>query len=347
MCFTVMLVAEEQNAAQPASQGSSYLFVWAGDAAHQSADFLAVIDANPSSPSYTRIVGSLPVGATGTMPHTEYEFPDRSILIANGFVAGRTFIFDLSQPLKPRLAGQFRDRAGYTFPHSFVRLPNGHVLGTFQSHGEAFAPGGGLVELDEKGSVVRSVSAVDPAEDKDLIWPYSLAVAPQLDRVVSSSTAMGWPDWAKLPPGSWPQKKINDIDTTQVQIWRLSDLHLLNAVRLPPDNAKHNEDPAESRVLPDDSIYVNTFRCGLYRMKDVNGARPSAELVYTFPGGDNLHTVCSVPVVVEHYWIQTVAALPGLIALDVSRPEKPVEVSRLIHPRFPMPHWLARVTAWL
>jgi hypothetical protein len=46
--------------------------------------------------------------------------------------------------------------------------------------------------------------------------------------------------------------------------------------------------------------------------------------------------------VVGRYWIQTVAALPGLIALDVSHPEKPVEVSRLtLDPRFPMPHWLA------
>jgi hypothetical protein len=257
------------------------------------------------------------------------------------FVAGRTFIFDLSKPLKPRLAGQFQDRAGYSFPHSFVRLANGHVLATFQSHGEGFAPGGGLVELDEKGSVVRSASAVDPVVDKDLIWPYSLTIAPQLDMVVSSSTAMMWPEWAKLPGGSWPLKKINDLDTVQVQIWRLSDLHLMNTVTVPPDDTKHNEDPAEPRVLPDGSVYVNTYRCGLYRMKDVNGVRPSAELVYIFPGGDNDHT-CGVPVVVGHYWIQTVAALPGLIALDVSHPERPVEVSRLIlDPGFLMPHWLA------
>jgi hypothetical protein len=46
--------------------------------------------------------------------------------------------------------------------------------------------------------------------------------------------------------------------------------------------------------------------------------------------------------VVGHYWIQTVAALPGLVALDVSHPEKPVEVGRLtLDSHFPMPHWLA------
>lgn len=344
LCFTWISRADDTKATPPEFEGSSYLFVWAGDASRQSTDFLAVIDANPSSPNYGRIVRTVPVDATGIMPHhTEYEFPHDNMLIANGWVAGRTFIFDLSQPLKPRLAGQFQDRAGYCFPHSFVRLPNGHVLATFQSHGEGYAPGGGLVELEENGSVVRSASAVDSAVDKDLIWPYSLALVPQRDLAVSTSTPMGMPDWAKLPAGSWPLKKINQQVTAQVQIWRVSDLHLLSTVSLPPDSdGKHNQWPAEPRLLPDGSVYVNTFSCGLFRMKDVNGPRPSAELVYAFPGGDSEHTMCSVPVVIGHYWIQTVAALPGLIALDVSHPEKPVEVSRLtLDPHFPMPHWLA------
>ena len=332
-----------RNPASTTSSGSPYLFVWAGDEARQSSDFLAVIDVNSSSPSYGRIVSTLPVGITGSMPHhSEYEFPQGNLLYANGWVAGHTFIFDLNQPLKPRIAAQFQDRAGYSFPHSFVRLPNGDVLATFQSHDGALAADGGLVELRNDGSVVRSASAVDPTVDKDLIWPYSMAVVPELDRVVSSSSPMGWPDWGKLPPGSWTLKKINDQVTSQVQVWRLSDLHLLKTVSLPNDAGKHNQWPAEPRLLPDGSIYVNTFSCGLYRLKDVTGAQPSAQLVYTFPGGDSMHTICSVPVVVGHYWIQTVAALPGLIALDISHPEKPVEVSRLVFgSHFPMPHWLA------
>ncbi|HLK32057.1 MAG TPA: hypothetical protein VKT29_03145 [Terriglobales bacterium] len=326
-----------------ASAGSPYLFVWAGDESRKASDFLAVIDASPSSASYGQIVKTVPVGISGSMPHhTEYEFPAGNLLYANGWVAGHTFIFDLNQPLEPRIAGQFQDRAGYSFPHSFVRLPNSDVLATFQSHDGTLAADGGLVELRNDGSVVRSSSAVDPAVNKDLIWPYSMAVVPQLDRVVSSSSPMGWPDWGKLPPGSWTLQKINDQVTAHVQVWRLSDLHLLKTVTLPSDAGKHNRWPAEPRLLPDGAVYVNTFSCGLYRMKDVTGAQPSAELVYTFPGGDSPHTICSVPVVVGHYWIQTVAALPGLIALDISHPEKPVEVSRLVFgSNFPMPHWLA------
>ena len=52
--------------------------------------------------------------------------------------------------------------------------------------------------------------------------------------------------------------------------------------------------------------------------------------------------MCAVPVVIGHYWIQTVPALPGLIALDVSDPQKPVEVSRLkLDSSFMMTHWIA------
>ena len=110
-----------------------YLFVWTGDDDQKDSDFLAVIDARPSSRTYGDIIATLPVGVRGTSPHhTEYEFPVGSILFANGWGAGRTFLIDLNNPKKPRLAGQFTQSADYGFPHSFARLPNGNVLATFQ-----------------------------------------------------------------------------------------------------------------------------------------------------------------------------------------------------------------------
>ena len=316
----------------------------AGDADRSASDFLAVIDANPSSKTYGQVVSRAPIGTTGTMPHhVEYEFPADNHLFANGWVAGRSFIFDLNEPVKPRIVMQFAARNGYTFPHSFVRLPNGHVLVTFQSHGAGYAPGGGLVELNERGEVVRSASAVDPAVSKDLIWPYSLAVAPKLDVAVESMTPMGMPEWAKLPIGSWPKKQIDEQITAHLQVWRLSDLTLIKTIELPGDNGKHNQWPAEPRLLADGTVYVNTFSCGLYRMKDLGSTQPSAEQVFIFPGsGESMMTTCGVPVVVGHYWVQPAAALPGLIVLDIRHPEKPVEVSRLLldHEHH-MPHWLA------
>ena len=38
-----------------------YLFVWAGDAAHKSPDFVAVIDFDPSSPSYGKVLRTVPL----------------------------------------------------------------------------------------------------------------------------------------------------------------------------------------------------------------------------------------------------------------------------------------------
>jgi len=336
------LAADRKDLAKP--QGSSYLLVWAGDADRKASDFLAVVDVNPSSKTYGQVVSRATIGATGTMPHhVEYEFPGDNHLFASGWASGRSFVFDLSDPLIPRVSAQFAGSDGYAFPHSFARLPNGHVLATFQSHGVGYAPGGGLVELDEEGKVVRSASAVDPSVSRDVIWPYSLAIAPKLDLAVESMTPMGMPEWATLPPGSWPKKQVDDQVTAQVQVWRLSDLKLLKTVQLPADSGKHNQWPAEPRLLADGTVYVNTFSCGLYRMKGLNTAQPSAEQVFTFPGSaESMMTTCGVPVVVGHYWVQTAGALPGLIVLDISHPEKPVEVSRLLldHAHH-MPHWLS------
>ena len=89
---------------QGAATAAKYLFIWAGDADEKDSDFLAVIDARRLEPTYGQVVATVPVGARATMPHhTEYEYPSSEILFANGWVAGRTFMIDLRDPLEPRL----------------------------------------------------------------------------------------------------------------------------------------------------------------------------------------------------------------------------------------------------
>jgi hypothetical protein len=114
----------------------SYLFSWCGDFESKASDFLAVIDADPASPQYGKVLESLPTGVAGSVPHhTEVEMPAGGLLMANGFEAGRTWIFDLREPLKPRIVTSFGGLGGYMHPHTFFRLPNGNVLATFQFHG--------------------------------------------------------------------------------------------------------------------------------------------------------------------------------------------------------------------
>lgn len=304
-----------------APEPARYLFVWAGDAAGTASDFLAVLDVTPGHPTYGRIVGSAAAGAVGTTPHhTEYTLSETGFLFANGFKSGKSFIFDVRDPLQVKLVRAFDDVDGYGHPHSFVRLPNGHVLVTFSmKHGER---GGGLVEMDNDGRVVRASSAVDPSVPDVLIRPYSIAVLPNLDRLLTTSSPMPFLDG----PG------------VAVQLWRMSDLKLLRTIRLSPGPRGYgHEDPQEPRVLADGkTVLVQTRSCGLHRITGLDSDDPRADPIYTFDGG-----LCGVPLVVGHYWIEAVPAMGGVVVLNVADPARPVKVSELSLGADQFTHWLA------
>jgi hypothetical protein len=109
-----------------------------------------------------------------------------------------------------------------------------------------------------------------------------------------------------------------------VQVWRMSDLKLLRTIRLSPGPRGYgHEDPQEPRVLADGkTVLVQTRSCGLHRVTGLDTDEPRAESVYTFEGG-----LCGVPIVVDHYWVEAVPAIGGVVVLDVSDPARPVKVS--------------------
>jgi hypothetical protein len=336
----VSLTIAACHAGTPASPGD-YLFVWAGDSAGKASDFLAVLDANPSSPQYGVVVATLPVGATGTHPHhTEAELSANGHLLANGFHAGRTWLFDLSAPRQPKILTSFGDLAGFSHPHTYVRLANGHVLATFQYKADsaASAPApppdvmamgaahttGGLVEMDERGDVIRSGSASDAGTPDKYIYPYSVLPMANIDRAVSTTTDMD---------------EANKQATSQwVQVWRLSNLELLHTIALEPGpRGDEQQFSGEPRPLPDGkSVYIHTFNCGLYLLRDVEGDTPTAKFVKSFEGKN-----CGVPVLTGHYWLQTVPEAHALVALDISDAEHPREVSSLALGDDEQPHWIA------
>ena len=304
--INVPLQSQDQKATVP----GHYLFAWAGDAAHKSTDFLAVIDANPSSPSYGHLVTTLATDQqTMRVHHTEYSMPASRMLFANDHDAGRTFIFDLHDPLHPKIVTSFTDMAGYMHPHSYARLPNGHVLATFQHahHGtdeEPMGMTGGLVEIDDQGNVIRSASNADPAFTGALLTPYSLVVLPELDRIVSTDSSM---------------HLDNIFAGVTYQVWRLSDLRLLKTAYLDVGENRYAQiSPEEPRLGPDGSIFIQTLGCGLERVTAVNTDDPKSQLVYTFPGN-----WCGVPTIIGHYLVQSVGATHGLIVLDITNTSKP------------------------
>ena len=304
---------------------SSYLYLWTASADTTQPDFLAVVDVRPTSASYGRLVSTIPVPGRNNGPHhTEHEMPSDDRLFANGFRSGQTFIFDITDSTRPKLDGQFGDRAGMMHPHSFLRLPNGNVLATYQMQHDSLgmAPGG-LAELTSRGALVRSSSANRDGVDRR-IRPYSGVIVPTLDRIVTTTTSMAGGD-----------------QTQSVQLWRLSDLKLLHTFDLPAGpRGDEATATAEPRLLADGrTILVSTFNCGVYLLRDLEGPVPAGQLVSSFPRKTG--TNCAIPVVAGHYYIVTVPAWNAVVSMDISDPAKPREVSRLVLGPEDVPHWIA------
>lgn len=325
MCLLLLAVSGCSPTAQPVeNDDSAHLFVWAWDVNHDAGAFLAVVDVDRGSATYGQVVATLPTPDGSSAHHVEYEMTT-SELFANSIDTGETFVFDLSDPAHPSLLSDFGDAGPFTHPHSFARTPGGTVLATYQGLAADDDASGGLAELDDRGRMIRATSAADPL-DPD-IRPYSLAVVPKLDRVVTTSA-----DMSGIKVGR------------SVQVWRLSDLALLHTVLLPPGpRGDEHLHPAEPRLLDDgESVMVATFRCGMYVLSELDRT-PVAKLARSFPWSpvEGEDTDCNVPVRFGRFFAQPVGTTGSVVVMDVSRPEEPVIVDELHFGVDARPHWLA------
>src|SRR5574337_1566129 len=325
--------------AAPAS--SHYFFVFAMEARHPLAsvpemtpadiparrkglglgkDFLGVFDVQPGA-SFGKLVAMLPVGDAAQAHHTNYAEPPDDMLYANDWLGDRTYVFDLHDPARPRLARQFGSVGAFGYPHSFVHLPNGDTLATFRYYGGFNHAAGGLVEFNAQGKVVRTASAIAPGYPD--VRPYSIAIVPKLDRVVTSSADM-------------MGAQVSHV----AQVWRLSDLKLIKTMPLPPPPDWFRStaaDSSEPRVLADGkTVVVPTFNCGLFLVRNLASDTPTLQHVY-----DLGYRTCEVPVVAGHCLVMAAQSGHAIVSLDVRDPEHPREVSRILLPPDEYPHWLA------
>jgi len=315
---------------------ASYLFVWAGPHEHdssgggahratRSADFLAVVDADPASSTYGKVLASKDMVTPGEMAHhTELSLSAGQVLFASDFMTGQVFLLDVSDPGAPRVTARIDSVPGYRRPHSFARLANGHVLATLQ-FGNGSVPGdpGGLAEFDAEGRLVRTSSAADARFAGARIRPNGIELLPAIDRVVTTSMPMD-------------DERTADV----LQVWRLSDLRLLHTIALPVaagDTVTHM--PYDSRALPDGrSVMANTYYCELYRLFDLDTEQPRIEAVHPTRA---LHGEgCAVTAVVGHYLVVPAATAHEVVSFDVTDPARPREVSSLPVDSTFYPHWI-------
>lgn len=304
---------------------SRYLYVWATSGHHgqPGVGMVAVFDADPASSKYGSVVNVLTVDSAAAMPHhTEFSPPSNATsFFANDFGADRSWVIDFSTPDKPRVAGRVGKVPGARMMHSFARLPNGNVLATLQfGDGKAAGDPGALAEFDRNGMLVRSGSSVDAAFPEGKIRTYGVTALPKIDRVVTTSSPMG-----------------DEATEHVVQVWRLSNLELLNTLVVPaPPGDTLNRYPFELRTMADgETAFLNSYFCGLYRITDL-AATPKIERVGTVDGFG-----CSVPHVSGNLMVMPIAYSHKFVTLDISNPAMPVERASLAVDSTFFPHWVS------
>ena len=316
------------------AQPSRFLYVWSSTldttrAAARPYDFLAVVDLqrddSTAGARYGHIARLVPVPARNTMAHhSEQHFTEGRHFFASGFHSGQLFLFETTAHDQPRFDHKIDSIPGFVQPHSMLHLPNGHVLATVQfSADSSEGRPGALAELDDEGHLLRTSSAADASFHGAHIRPYGLEVIPALDRIVTTSSPMGAEQTANV-----------------VQVWRLSDLHLLRTVLLPARADSANTYPFEPRVLADGrTVLLNSYSCGFYLLASLETLQPSAELVLSLKRAGAGYQGCAVPSVVGHFWVMPIAYQHRVAVLDVTNPRHPREVSSLSTDTTFFPHW--------
>lgn len=308
---------------------SPYLFVLTGDhsEAAPNADFISVLDVNPASPTYGRVVSTTPVGTSRGMPHhSEFNMPTGGrALFGNAFLAGKVVLIDLADPGNPRISRTIDSVPGYRRPHSFWRHPDGRVIATLQfGDGKREGDPGGLALFSPDGELLRVSSAADSAFPGARLRVYAIDGSPETDRIITTSSPM-------------------DTEATAhvVQLWRLSDLSLLRTIPMPEvasDTAWQY--PFEIRFLPGGkTAMMNTWNCGFYYLSGLDGAGPAIERTMMLSPAV---TGCGVPLIFGHHWIMPVWNGNVFHVLDIADPRRPRVVSSMPVDSGFAPHWISR-----
>ena len=321
--------ADSPNA--PAGDRHAYVWAMAGDSTGR--DALLTLDVDTASSTYGQIIGGLLMDTAGEMPHhIERRVGPGGRLVANGFMANTSWIFDVNDPAHPVILHSFRtagDVMGWA--HDFSRLPNGHLMVAFNAGPAGYTGAGGIAELDSTGKVLKSAMATMPGIGDTAATPYVVTPVPGRDRLLVGLSEMGM------------GKDYHFHNVNMLELWSTSPLAPMALVPLPPSGKDLGHVATSSIVATaNGELFANTFGCGLYHVSGLAKDAPTATRVFTFPG--NLDTAnCAVATTIGNYWIQAVAALPGLMVLDLTNPTSPREVSRLTldSTAFAGAHWVS------
>ena len=201
-----------------ADQRESVLYVWTSDADQKDPDFLSVIDANPASASYAKVIATVPTSSPANEAHHFGYTVNADRIFAGGLFSNRLFIYDVATDSKhPKLIRTVPDLAattGYSGPHTFYAVPGGVMIAMLGAK-DGGAPGA-LVTLDNDGKFVQALPAPD--------YMYDVGIKPELNLIVTSS----WAHPHAVKAGNTPMDQVGD----EVVAWDYKTSKILQVAHL-------------------------------------------------------------------------------------------------------------------
>jgi WD40 repeat protein len=183
--------------AQPAGANSDHgddreaktLYVWTGDQARTSPDFLAVINFDEESRNYGKVIRTLPIpppGNVGNEPHHCHLSANKNILACGGLLSllkgqNSIFFFDVSRARHPKfLYSRSAPLSGIT--DDFLPLDDGGFLVTQMGSATGGSPGR-VAEFDRYQNLVKEWPENPPAEGFN---PHGISARPDLNLMMTS-----------------------------------------------------------------------------------------------------------------------------------------------------------------
>ena len=204
------------------------LYVWAGDQARVSPDFLAVIDFDSRSPDYGRVLRTVPIpppGNVGNEPHHCHLSADGNVLACGGLLSllrdqNGIYFFDVRDARHPRFLSSTR-AAQSSIADDFLPLAKGGFLLTSMGSAAGDAPGR-LVEIDKRLRITHEWPDNPPSDGFN---PHGIDARPEMNLLVTSDF---------VNPVSTLNAFSGDMEFRgAVRVWDMARREIVRTVQIP------------------------------------------------------------------------------------------------------------------
>ena len=208
-----------------AGEREKLLYVWTRDGDHKESDFLAVVDVDPSSQSYGKIIATAPTNSVGDEAHHFGYTANADRIFGAGMLSNKLFLYDVKKtPRSPKLTQTVElDPTGYSGPHTMYAVPEGVLIAMLGAVGGG-GPGA-LVLVDNNGKFKKAWPVVRP--DGQPGYMYDVGVKPEMNRMITSS----WAHPGHIKAGDHPAHSGKEV---VVWDWKAKKILQVQEVDLAP-----------------------------------------------------------------------------------------------------------------